>query len=185
MNIYLNLLSEEKKIEIKKRMIFQTILGQGFRFCFIMLLLISILLSVKMITKINLSSIDKSNSLITSNSVYQELNKYEGDFKQMNSKITLVSEMKKNKIYWSLLIEELSRIIPQNVFLTDLATKAYNVSIIGKAGNRDELVEFQDNLKKSSCFSEVTYPLSNYTSREDLEFTIDFKVKEECVKRKN
>lgn len=185
MNIYLNLLSEEKKIEIKKRMIFQTILGQGFRFCFIMLLLISILLSVKMITKINLSSIDKSNSLIASNSVYQELNKYEGDFKQMNSKIILVSEMKKNKLYWSLLIEELSRIIPPNVFLTDLTTKAYEVSIIGKAENREKLVEFQDNLKKSSCLGEVTYPLSNYTSKEDLEFSIDFKVKEECVKKTN
>ena len=97
----------------------------------------------------------------------------------------MVSEMKKNKIYWSLLMEELSRIIPQNVFLTDLATKTYKISIIGKAGNREKLVEFQDNLKKSSCFSEVTYPLSNYTSKEDLEFTIDFKVKEECVKKTN
>jgi hypothetical protein len=50
------------------------------------------------------------------------------------------------------------------------------------ANNRDNLIQFKDNLEKESCFSEINLPLSNLVEKENVEFQIDFNIKKDCLK---
>jgi hypothetical protein len=75
-------------------------------------------------------------------------------------------------------------VVPENVNLSDLITTNYRISLIGKAKTRDDFLKFQEKIKTENCFSDVEVPLSSLVSKENVEFQINLKVKEECLKNR-
>ena len=49
-----------------------------------------------------------------------------------------------------------------------------SISIDGVAGNRDELVELQNRLKFNPEFSGIDIPITNFTKKKDLSFSLKF-----------
>jgi Tfp pilus assembly protein PilN len=181
MRVNLNLLPEEKKVEIEKKKRLRIILYQGFLLLSIVVFLMIILFNINFILQIRLKGIEDLSSSEKNNSAIVEMNNYEKKFKDINSQINILSQIEKSSLKWSNLFVKLSQLTPDEISLIDLATKDFSITLSGKAKTRDDLIKFKDSLSSDDCFTDVNVPLSNLVVKEDLDFQIDFKIKEECL----
>lgn len=182
MKIYLDLLPEERKKEIRRKNIFSVIVSQEIISLAPILFLVFVLISINLIIQFKIKSTEQLTAMHQTTKENQELKKYEDKFSAINSKISAVSRFQSSHFYWSNVLGRLSSLSPDGVYLTDLSTKDYTVSIAGKALVRDELLKFQDNIKNNDCFANVNTPLSNLVTRDNVAFQIDFDIKSECLK---
>jgi Tfp pilus assembly protein PilN len=182
MKIYLDLLPEGKKEEIKKKKIFLKIVYQELLFSVPLIAFILILVTINLALEIRAQGIDESLNLRSSHKEYKELETYESKFSEINAKTSDIFKMQKEHLNWLKMFYKLSDKTPDDVHLSDLATTNYQISLVGKARAREDLLKFQDNLKSEDCFSNVNVPLSSLVSKEDVEFQINFEVKENCLK---
>ena len=183
MRIYLDLLPDSRKEEIKKKKFFKILLGQETRILVPFIFFIAVLVSINFSLKIQLDTLEKADSEDSSQKKYQELRDYEKKFSEINAKARSVSSYQANHIYWSSVINEVTGLFPDRINLTSLVTENYTLSLAGKAKNRDDLLTFQDKLKTSQCFKNVDVPLSNLISKEDVIFKIDIDINKACLKR--
>lgn len=113
---------------------------------------------------------------------YAELEKYGEKVKEVNSQVANAETIQENQIYWSKLFLKLNEVLSEEITLNDLTTKDYTILLTGKSKTRDGLVLLEEKLKNESCFSDVKLPLSNLVSKENVDFQIEFNIKEECIK---
>jgi hypothetical protein len=64
-----------------------------------------------------------------------------------------------------------------------MATKNYRVLLAGTSKTRDDLIYMKDNFSKENCFTDVSLPLSSLVSKDNVDFQIEFNIKEECIKK--
>jgi len=182
MEICINLLPEEKKNKIKRKKRISTIIKQEILFLSAIFFLIVILFDINFILKFQLNSLEKNYSLEQSQSKYQELKKYEDKFKKINLKTVLLYDIEKDQLYWSRIFYELDKIIPDGILINNISNSGYKVSLAGKSVKRENLLKFQENINASQCLSDVNFPLSNLVTKENVNFQIDFKIKDDCLK---
>lgn len=103
---------------------------------------------------------------------------------QFNQNLEQSARLEKNHIRLSPSLIELTRLTSPELSLTSLKVhlKEGYTELSGIAKTRDKLLEFQDNLEKSDFFEAVESPLSNLTSKENIEFQLKFKIKGEFLK---
>lgn len=183
MRIYLDLLPQERKEEIKRKKTFWIVVRQEIRFLLPIAFFIAIILAININLKIQLESLEKIYSLEQSRAGYQELKGYEGEFRDVNSKISEISNIQKGHLYWSHVFRELSNLTPAGISISRLITKDYQISLAGEAKTREDLLAFEDKIKASNCFSNIEMPLSNLVSKENVDFQIDFNVQQNCLKQ--
>lgn len=184
MKIYLDLLPEERKKEIKKNKLFGTVIRQESRLLIPLAVFIAVLIAINIILEIQAEGMEKAYSLKQSQEKYIELKTYEGKFKEINMKIANASGLQEGHLYWSEVLYELSTSVPDDVYVVDLSTKDYQIFLTGKAKNRDNLLDFQGRLESSGCFDKINVPLSNLVSKENVSFQMDFEIKKDCLKNK-
>lgn len=184
MRIYLDLLPRERKEERRKKKLFWKILRQEFRFIIPVVSFIAVLFATNVNLKIQMDSLGNVYSLENSRGGYRELKIYEEKFSEINSKISSISKFQEYHLHWARVFYELSALVPEGVFVSGLTTKDYQVSLVGKAKTRDDLLSFQEKIKSSGCFTEVDIPLSNLVSKENVDFQIDFKLQKNCLRNK-
>jgi Tfp pilus assembly protein PilN len=182
MIIYLDLLPSEKKKELKKKRAFLKIIRNEFLFSVPIAALFLIIATVNFSLNIKSQDIDRSLNSDNSQKEYQELASYEKKFSEDNSKIDYISKLQKNYLNWLGVFDKLNNVVPDDVYLTNLSTNDYVISLAGKAKTRDEFLKLQENIKSESCFSDIKAPLSSLASKQDVVFQIDFSVKEDCLK---
>lgn len=182
MEISINLLPEEKKNKIKRKKKIVTIIKQEILFLSAVFFLVVILIDINFILKFQLNILEKNYSLEQSQDKYQKLKKYEDKFKQVNSKSMFLFNVGKDHLYWSRLFYELDKLIPDEVTINTLSNSGYKILLTGKSAKREDLLKFQENINSSQCFSDVNLPLSNLVTKENINFQIDFKIKENCLK---
>ncbi|MFA5777043.1 MAG: PilN domain-containing protein [Parcubacteria group bacterium] len=183
MRIYLNLLPEYKKEEIKKKVAFLKIIRNEVLFAVPILAFFVILATVNFSLKLRMQEIGDSFRIDDSPKEYEELEKYEEKFKDINSKAMYKYKIQKNNLNWSGIFYKINDIIADDVYLSDLVTADYGMSLAGKAKTRDDFLKFQENIKAEECFSDVETPLSSLVSKENVGFQINFKIKEDCLKK--
>lgn len=183
MDVYLDLLPEGKKEEIKKKKIFWLVIRQEVRLFIPLALFIAMLFAINFNIGFQLSSLEKFYALEQSQKEYQELKSYEDKFRETNFRVSLASTLQSGHLRWSSVLKKISEAVPERVNLKKLATKDYSVSVSGAARTRDDFLIFEEKIKTSDCFSEVNTPLSNLISKENVVFQIDFKVNDNCLKK--
>lgn len=181
MKIYLDLLPEGKKEEIRKNKIFLNIIRQEIMLTIPIASFAFILFFVVFCLNMKISILEE-NSTKDLTDDYKELRTYENKFKEINLKTSEVYNIQKNHLNWSNLFSRLSEVVGENVYLSDLTTDNYKISLAGKAKTRDDFLKFQERIKSDGCFENVDVPLSSLVSKENLEFQMDFEIKEECLK---
>jgi len=182
MRTYINLLPEGKREEIQKEKNFRTIIGQEIGLTFPIVFLVVLLLVMNFVLKIQTESADAIFQNNQSLKGVRELKVYEDKFKEVNTKLTLVSKMQDSHLEWVGALTKLSHLFPEGVYLNGIATKEYRLFLIGKAQKREDLLKLQDSISASECFANLNAPLSNLVSKKDIDFQIDFDVKKECLK---
>lgn len=184
MRIYLDLLPEDKKKELKRKKTFRLIIKREVLFAFPLIVFLVILFNIYVVLGIQKENISSSGMHEQTQGQYKELKDYEDKFKQTNDLTIALTRMQKEHIHWSWLINKISEITPAGIFLNGISTKDYQVLLIGKAKSRDDLMAFKDVMEKMGCAEQVTVPLSNLVTKDNVDFQMDFMVKPECLKDK-
>jgi Tfp pilus assembly protein PilN len=184
MKIYLDLLPEEKKKEIRKRKLFLKIIREEILFSVPIFAFFAILATINFSLAIKSQATENSFNSGNSQKEYQELKSYEKKFSDINSKLPNIYKIQKSHLNWLGVFYKISDVTPKNVYISDLTTSDYKISLAGKAKTREDFLAFQANVKSNDCFSDVNVPLSSLVSKENVEFQIDFSVKVDCLKNK-
>ncbi len=181
MRIYLNLLPPEKKQEISKKKRARAIIKQEIMLAFPLVVFIAFLFCLNLILKIQEDGFDQLYAMEQSKEEYRRLKSYEDKFQEVNEKSGRLSELETKHLRWSRVLASLEKSLPAEIKITDLSSKDYKILLAGKADKRENLLKFQENIINSECFENAEIPLSNLVIRENVEFQIDFEVKEKCL----
>lgn len=184
MKIYLDLLPQQKKDEINKKKRFRNILNAEALFLFPVMILIIMLVGTYYLLSLEKGSSSAEKNLKQSQEKYQQLGNYEAKFNEINELNKKLIKIDSLHLNWSKLFLALSKATPENVYVTNLSTKNYDVYIIGKAKERGDLLKFKEKLEAEECFENVNVPLADLVTKKDIDFQIDMIMDETCLKEK-
>jgi len=116
------------------------------------------------------------------------IKKLQEEMKNANLVFSDILSFYKKKIYFSEIIEKISKKIPEQLFLTDISItlstdqkkeekRFFRVSLSGFAPNREILFKFKKNLEEEEKIKEVSFPLSNWVKAKDINFFVNFSIK--------
>ena len=85
----------------------------------------------------------------------KEVENYEKDKKIYEEKIAIIQNLKRNQKGPVHVLSELSRMLPERVWLVSLRETGKDISIIGSGMTNDDIVRYVNNLKSSKLFRNV------------------------------
>jgi len=183
MKIYLDLLPQQRKQEIKRKKTFRSILREEVLFLFPVIAFIIILLNVYYVLTLQRDSSATGHKTEQSQDKYQQLSTYEAKFKQTNILDQKLVKIKTGHLHWQQIFQKLSDATPDGIYVSELSTKDYKVFMVGKAKTREDLLGFKEKLESVECFSDINVPLSNLVVKNDIDFQIDLTITENCLKQ--
>jgi Tfp pilus assembly protein PilN len=183
MRIKLNLIPEYKKKEIQQARVFRFVLRQGWELLILAIFTFIALWSFQMILKINYVLTEKNLNFDSRKNEFEKIKNYDNSFKKINEQLNNVDKIQKDQIYWSYFLDKISREIPRGIVLNGLLNKDFQITLSGSADERITLLDFKNKLEKEECFEEVNLPLSNLTSKNNIDFQIEFILKNNCLKK--
>jgi Tfp pilus assembly protein PilN len=184
MEIRLNIIPNERKKEIASSNRLRRVLEWEFGFSLILTIFLLLLLSMYYLLNFNLAAQKSEIVSGKGKEEFDKIAKFNDDFKTANKQITMDESIQKDQLYWSNLFIKLNDAVPDSVSVTKMATKNYQVLMAGTARTRDDLIGMRENFSREGCFTNINLPLSNLISKDNVDFQIQFDIKEECVKNK-
>lgn len=162
----------KKKLEIQSQLILASIV---LSVLFLVLGYIWILLNEK-VDGLTADKTKLTTELGVLKAKVKEVENYERDKKAVEEKIQVIEKLRKNQSVPVLLLDQISRSLPEKVWLVSVVEQNGVIDLEGKATTNSEIVDFINNLKKSSLFKDVQI----LESRQNPEGTISiytFKLK--------
>lgn len=98
---------------------------------------------------------DLVTELATLKTQAKEVENYETDKKKVKEKIQIIRQLRKNQSIPVYLLDEISKRLPERVWLINLTERSGVVDLSGKATTNSEIVDFINNLKEASLFKDV------------------------------
>ncbi len=112
--------------------------------------------------------------------VLKEVENYEKDNAEFRMKTQIIEQLKRNQIIPLRLLDEVSEMLPNGVWLTNLIDQGGSVSIRGYAFSNSDLVTYVQNLKGSKFVTDVMLVESRQDAIDKYmvyRFKLTFKVK--------
>ena len=176
----INLLPPEEKekllLEQKKRIA----IILWFLVLFFLVCLILILFAAEIYLK---TQLDTQKTLL--DEVQKEYNRpaiqnLQEKIKAANSSLTKLNSFYQKKIYFTEILERISKTLPQGIYLTNFSTvfspEVLKISLSGFSPNREMLFEFKKNLEKEEDFKKVLFPPANWVKPTNIEFFVTFEI---------
>ncbi|MDQ1284395.1 MAG: hypothetical protein QG620_743 [Patescibacteria group bacterium] len=185
MELRINLIPDYRKEEIRRSKRWRLVLRLGLALFFIAAAFFAVLLGFGYVLESELQVVASGSKAETDRDQHKLIIGYDERFRKINEQVSDIIVMENSQIYWSRLLENISREIIPGIRMGSLSTKNYAVFMAGEADNRDNLISFKEKLEKNDCFAEINLPLSNLVSRENIVFQMDLRVKEECIHSQN
>ncbi len=185
MKTLLNLLPEEKKESIQGRLRSRFLLWQLFLLFLLEIFYLVILISIYLILDFQLRGLNEvTENTMFSQSEATRLNTYEQEFKMANNTVDVIGKIDRSHLYFSEVFLLIDALVPDGIVVNRLATKDYVISLYGRAAKREQLLLFDEKLKNSGkCITNVTIPIQNLFSQEDIDFQVDFTIAPECLRK--
>lgn len=103
--------------------------------------------------------------------------------KKLNALLTQTDQLFARMPAWSTLLEELRSRITSGITVNTVSLPSPEAvfSISGIAQNRGQLNLFKKSLEGSEMFSEVAIPLTNLEQKENISFSVSFKMKDPSI----
>ncbi len=98
----------------------------------------------------------KQQKLTKLKAALAEVKNYERDNREFREKTRVIEQLKKKQIVPLRLLDEVSEMLPQGVWLTELKDKSGLTSIDGYAFSNSDLVSYVQSLKKSAFLANVS-----------------------------
>ena len=146
---------------------------------FFALVLASVLYLRSEITKTDHAIAEQKEILSSSNT--KEL---QARVSALNKKIRTIKDVRNSTYYWSEALLELAAITPNELVIESLVIdrETGKIDITGTADNRDGVLTFWANVKKSRYFKNINFPLANLEKSEDTPYTYTFYINPEAIK---
>lgn len=106
---------------------------------------------------------------------FEQLNK---TFQQRND---IIEQLRKNKSVPVKLLDEISNLLPNGIWLQTMTVSGENVSIDGYGFSNSDIVLYVDNIKNSKMFTEIYLQESKSATMENIPlymFKLTFKIKD-------
>jgi len=95
-----------------------------------------------------------------------------------NSLIAATGQIVANSTRWSVVLEEIHTKLVPGIAINTASLDLPALSISGVAKNRNQLNLFKQSLESSSLFINVVLPLTNLNQKDNIPFSISFKLKD-------
>ncbi len=181
--IHLNLLPPGEKENLKMEKIqhglwFWTALIAG-ALIFFLVMLATVYFSIISLSK----TVEEDYRLIQASTQGKNLKSQQDLIRDFNLKLSQIETLQKKHKYYSTILIELTRLLPEGVRLENLTIDEKNqVILLGFAPRREEIIALKDNLEKSKKFANIENPLSNLIKQTDINFYLKFNLTEEALK---
>ena len=103
-----------------------------------------------------------------------EIENLKEEINSINSSLTKLNSFYQNGIYFSDILEKISKTLPKELYLTNLSIVFPSVSLSGSAPTTETLFEFKENLEKEPGFKEIFFPPANWVDLTDIDFSVTF-----------
>lgn len=184
MEIKLNLIPQSKKNEIARSGKLRRILRWEMSLTFILVIFFALLISLDYLLQMNLDVQASEMENGQNKTRYEKISELDEHFKEINAKVSFSESIQSDQLYWSNMFRKLNAAMPDGISVVKMANKNYKFFLAGTADTRDVLVAMKTNFSQEPCFADVNLPLSSLVSKENVDFQIEFTVKEECLKNK-
>lgn len=182
MRVSLNLLPEENKIALARKLFDRFLFRQAVLFFSVVVFYMAVLWSVYYIVHENRTFIESAEmQLANSRLESKELARYESKFRDANALSAQANGFFGSHPDWTGFLKRMDRLVPPDVSLTALTTTGSRISLSGTAKTRDDFLALESALKGDECFSDFLIPVSNLFSEKNVEFQMDFSVREQCL----
>lgn len=171
--ISLNLLSPDNKKTTEERLLYLSIKNLLGALLVFAVFSATILLIAKLALANNFQTIIEQTTLIV-----KEYGGVNQKIKETNQKINSISETQKKFVAWSVILEKISNLMPQDAVAAIMIMSRSNeeMTLKGVAKTRDALLLLKSNLENSDIFSSVKIPFSNLLTRQDVDFEFELKL---------
>jgi len=168
---------ERKRLELTKFSFL--LISFGIRLVIILIIFVIILITTYFSLLILVKSQDNSIEARQNDEKVQYQIEIEEKIKKVNQEANNIFIKQSEIIVWTPILEELSRINPNGLYLINFSYRSSSeqIDITGWAKDRDGLLKFEEMLKESSYFQEVESPLSNLIKQTDINFSFTVKPK--------
>jgi len=183
MQIKLNLIPNYKRKEIEQSRLFGFILKLGLELFVLAFFVVIAVVSFQFILKLNFKLAEEDINIDSQKGKFEKIKQYDNEFLGINEQLGEIDKIQKEQLYWSFFLDKISQLVPGKITLNGIITKDYKIILSGIAENRDVLIEFKDNLNGEECFDNIDLPLSNLVSKNNVDFQMEFNLKEECIKK--
>ncbi|MBF0537834.1 MAG: PilN domain-containing protein [Nitrospirae bacterium] len=109
----------------------------------------------KKINELTSNKTQKTAKLETLKKQIKEVDEMEKKIKQVDDNKKVIEELRANQSLPVKVIDELSRVLPENVWLKMLTLNGSNLSVEGVAMTNDDVVVFVNNFKQSKLFKDT------------------------------
>jgi len=186
MKILLNLLPEEKKSLIQRRLRTRFLIWQLFLLFIIEVFVLTVMGGIYVVLDGQLKGLQNAGAGLDAASSIQEqkLDEYEAVFRDVNAKADKIGRIRYGHTYFTGVFLVLDAVVPEGISLETLDTKGRTIMLTGQAKTRDSLLAFGDALKGNDCVESANLPISNLFSQTDIEFQLDFVMKENCLHKR-
>lgn len=182
MKIFLNLLPPERKHDIVKRFYWRFFLGQWFLVLLIALSAVVVMGLLYFRVQLAVRHQQAAGAAHVTTEHKAEYERYEEKFEATNKIVRRTGGFLTLHTSFSELLRQVEAVLPPNTRIEKVATQDYKIFLTGTTDTRDTFLALQENIKKNTCFKDVNTPLNNLFSETNVQFEIDFKVKEECLR---
>lgn len=110
----------------------------------------------------------------------QDVKKFESMNASIEQKTDLIETLRRNQAVAVRILDEVSAVLPEGVWLTSLIYKGNMVTIEGFAFTNFDIVSYMDNFKKSAIITDAFLDESKYEEINKIQvykFKLNFKVK--------
>jgi len=156
-------------------------------FWFLALFFICCLFLILMSVGIYLKSEVESQKIILRQTEMQFDRSETKNFQEMinsaNLNLTNLEKFYRQKVHFAGVLEEISKTLPQQLYLTNLSASlcaeengCVKINLSGFSPTRENLFEFKTNLEKENNFKEIYFPASNWVGPKDINFSVSFKI---------
>lgn len=176
--ITLNLISEQKKKEIKIKHLHQLLKKIDLVVIIFVCLIAIMILVAKIMLQNTFNTTISQTTLITKNTQGSTLK-----VRDINNKITSMEQVQTDFIVWTRLLDQLATSTPDGIVITSIkAGSDKNIRMTGVARTRDSLIALKNSFEKIAMFDKFDLPLSNMLQKENINFEIITKLKIDTLK---
>lgn len=170
----INLLPPAEKVKLSSEKNKRIIIILWLLFLFFLICSILILFSIKTYIQAQVRSQQYLLTESKKEKNQSEIEDLQKEIMLVNSSLTELNSFYQDEIYLSDILEKISQVLPEELYLTNLSIIFPSVSLSGFAPTTEALFEFKENLETEPIFREIYFPPANWVDLVDIDFSVTF-----------